>query len=247
MAHEAKDHGLETARGRLAATLSGANRQYSKWSGSRLDTVVIPWTSSQTTRQHLGCGRGHGCPALRRGTCAHHVARAEEQERRINPRFNSRCWVAERPNHWNSLFRKLRTRYEVHTDNCLGFVQFTIAMICSRRAVAWLKQVSGRTLAQLGLASMRKREPPVLGALRWGVRSLDAEAPDPRLGRVSGSADTLSGAPGGFRAGPIVHRSRSLLREAGCCGGRGTSAFRAGLFYIDFGSLCRPSGTNTLI
>ena len=110
--------------------------------GPTLDAVVVARPSPQKKpRQHLCCDKGYDYPelrrsALRRGYVPHIKSRGqEEQERKSNPRFKARRWVIERTNRWHNLFRRLKTRYEVHAENYLGFVQFANAIICWRSAV----------------------------------------------------------------------------------------------------------------
>ena len=125
----------------LAVTLSGANRHDMKQFGPTLDALVVPRPSPrQKPRQHLCCDKGYDYPALRvsaarRGYVAHIKARGEEEkERKKNPRFKARRGVIERSNRWHNLFRRLKIRYEVHSENYLAFVHFANAIICWRSA-----------------------------------------------------------------------------------------------------------------
>jgi putative transposase len=106
-----------------------------------LSAVVIPRPSPRKKpRQHLCCDKGYDYPELRRsaarrGYIAHIKSRGEEErERKTNPCFKARRWVVERTNRWHNLFRRLKTRYEVHAENYLGFVQFANAIISWRSA-----------------------------------------------------------------------------------------------------------------
>ena len=106
-----------------------------------LDAVVLSRPSpKKKPRQHLCCDKGYDYPELRRsatrrGYIAHIKARGdEEKERKRNPRYKARRWVVERSNRWHNLFRRLKIRYEVHSENYLAFVQLANAIICWRSA-----------------------------------------------------------------------------------------------------------------
>jgi len=125
----------------LAVTLTGANRHDMKQFDATLDAIVVRRPSPRRKpRQHLCNDKGYDYPeirrsAQRRGYIAHIKSRGEEEkERKKNPRFKARRWAIERSNRWHNLFRRLKIRYEVHSQNYLGFVQFANAIISWRRA-----------------------------------------------------------------------------------------------------------------
>jgi len=137
-----KRHTLTDTNGiPLAVTLSGANRHDMKKFDDTLDAIVVRRPSPRKKpRQQLCCDKGYDYPELRRsaarrGYVAHIKARGEEEkERKKNPRYKARRWVVERSNRWHNLFRRLKIRYEVHSENYLAFVHFANAIICWRSA-----------------------------------------------------------------------------------------------------------------
>ena len=87
--------------------------------------------------QHVCLDKGYDYPACRRlvrrrGYVGHIPYRGQDASVPPAKRHPARRWVVERTNRWHNLFRRLKIRYEVHTENYLGFVEFASAIICFR-------------------------------------------------------------------------------------------------------------------
>lgn len=122
--------------------LSGANAHDKTKFRPTLDSFVVKRPSPREVLQNLCADKGYDCrdirfSAVRRGYVPHIPRRGVEPKRKKrSKRRRSRRWVVERTNRWHNLFRRLKTRYDVHAVNYLGFVQLASAIICFRRARA---------------------------------------------------------------------------------------------------------------
>jgi putative transposase len=135
-----KRHVLSDVRGApLGVTLSAANRHDMKLAAATLDSVVVERPAPTPARpQHLCRDKGFDYPETRRAAEARgyvvHTPRKGEPPPEPPParRHPARRWVVERLNSWHNRFRKLRIRYEKHSENYLGLVQFACCLIVYR-------------------------------------------------------------------------------------------------------------------
>jgi putative transposase len=122
----------------LGVQLSAANRHDMKMLQPVLNQPIVPRPHPSATQpQHACLDKGYDYPACRRtvrrrGYIAHIPHRGQDPSVPPAKRHPARRWVVERTNRWHNLFRRLKIRYEVHTENYLGFVEFASAIICFR-------------------------------------------------------------------------------------------------------------------
>lgn len=136
-----KRHLLVEGRGiPVSVALSGAHRHDMKMLETVLNTPVLKRpTLRGSGPQHLCLDKGYDYLSIRqmlkrRRYLAHIPRRGQARRTATTPRHPARRWVVERTGRWHNLFRRLKTRYEVHSSNYLGFVEFACAIICYRSA-----------------------------------------------------------------------------------------------------------------
>ena len=123
----------------MAVVLSGSNAHDKTQLRAVLGAGVVSRPSPKKVEQHLCLDKGYDYPDIRRtvqrrGYIGHIPRRGDPKPTRSRKRGKARRWVVERTIRWHNLFRRLKIRYEVHSRNYLGFVQFACAIICFRRA-----------------------------------------------------------------------------------------------------------------
>ncbi len=106
-----------------------------------MDAIVV--TRPQPTAeqpQHLCLDKGYDNPTGEDAVAAHgyvpHIRRIGEEK--LDPatgeqRFPARRWVVERTLAWLSKCRALLVRYDKHSANFLGLLQFACALLWFRR------------------------------------------------------------------------------------------------------------------
>ena len=124
----------------MAVIVTGANRHDMKKLAELLDAVMIAPTP--TDSPHLVLDRGYDYQACRdaavaRGYTPHIPPKASVERPLPAPgdpdRHPPRRWVVEVGHSWFNRFRRLRTRWEKHGANCLGFVQLAAVLIIYRK------------------------------------------------------------------------------------------------------------------
>jgi transposase len=87
--------------------------------------------------------------------CSHKIGitttqvRPHQQERKKNTRFRAPRWIVERTIHRHNLFRRSKTRYDVHPENYLAFIRFANAITYWSRAVAQQNRLQDALLLTL--------------------------------------------------------------------------------------------------
>ena len=133
----------------LGLSLSGANAHDSRRFRPTLEALVDPRPSPRVQEQHLCADKAYDSAEIRlstkrRGYIAHIPHRCTTPEPR-KPGQPARWWVIERTNRWHNLFRRLRIRYEVHTQKRPGVCRTGISNHLLPQGES-MKQVWGRTL-----------------------------------------------------------------------------------------------------
>jgi len=136
--------------GSIGAEVSGAGGVTTSWLESckgpsigrcfrpTLEPLVVPRPSPGVWEQHLWLDKAYDSAEIRLSTkrrsyIAHIPHRGQPPVSR-KPGQPARRWVIERANRWQNLFRRLRIRHDVHSQNYRGFVELASAIICFRRA-----------------------------------------------------------------------------------------------------------------
>ena len=122
----------------MGTVLSGANRHDSKMVCLLLSATAIRRPKATASRkQHAAMDKGYDYPGIRkalkrRGYIVHIPKRGRSPQVSPVQHYPARRWVAERTARWQNLFRRLKTRYEVHSRNHEAFVHLANAIICFR-------------------------------------------------------------------------------------------------------------------
>ena len=127
--------------GPLAVVIAGANVHDTKLLAATLDAVVVARPKPTPERpQHLCLDKASDNPTGEEAVAAHgyvpHIRRIGEEK--LDPatgeqRFPARRWVVERTLAWLSKCRALLIRYDKHSANFLGLLQFACALLWFRR------------------------------------------------------------------------------------------------------------------
>jgi putative transposase len=132
---------VEADGGPLAAVIAGANVHDTKLLAATLAAVVVerPGPTPETP-QHLCLDKGYDNPTGRRAVAEQgyvpHIRRIGEEKfdpetaERVYP---ARRWVVERTLSWLSRCRAILIRWDKHSENYLGLIQFACALLWYRR------------------------------------------------------------------------------------------------------------------
>ena len=133
---------VEAAGGPLAVVIAGANVHDTKLLAATLEAIVVerPQPTAEHP-QHLCLDMGYDNPTGRHAVAhpplraAHLAASAKEKldSATGEQRFPARRWVVERTLAWLSKCRALLVRYDKHSANFLGLLQFACALLWFRR------------------------------------------------------------------------------------------------------------------
>jgi transposase len=122
----------------LSLVVTGANRHDVSQLELVLEEIIIE--RPKDMEQHFYADKGYdGQPALQliasKGYIPHVKRRGEEiQEKRKNPGWKTRRWVAEVSHSWFNRFRKILVRYEKLTDTYMALLHMAAAIIAYRKA-----------------------------------------------------------------------------------------------------------------
>lgn len=132
---------VEADGGPLAAALAGANVHDTKLLGATLAAVVVerPLPTPEDP-QHLCLDKAYDNPTGRRAVVewgyVPHIRRIGEEQ--FDPEtaekvYPARRWVVERTLSWLSRCRAILIRWDKHSPNYLGLIQFACALLWYRR------------------------------------------------------------------------------------------------------------------
>ena len=132
---------VEGARGPLGVVVAGANVHDTKLLASTLEAMVVERPQPTPEQpQHLCLDKAYDNPTGEEAVAAHgyvpHTCRIGEEK--LDPataekRFPARRWVVERTLAWLSKCLALLIRYDKHSANFLGLLQFACALLWFRR------------------------------------------------------------------------------------------------------------------
>jgi putative transposase len=132
---------VEAAGGPLGVVVAGANVHDTKLLASTLEAMVVERPQPTPEQpQHLCLDKAYDNPTGEEAVAAHgyvpHIRRIGEEK--LDPatgekRFPARRWVVERTLAWLSKCRALLIRYDKHSANFLGLLQFACALLWFRR------------------------------------------------------------------------------------------------------------------
>ena len=125
----------------MAAVLEGANRHDTKLLDATLDEVVVERPQpTEEAKQHLCLDKAYDNPTGRAAVEQHgyvpHIRRIGEEK--FDPdtgekKYPARRWVVERTISWLSACRAILIRWDKHSENYLGLIQWACALLWYRR------------------------------------------------------------------------------------------------------------------
>ena len=121
--------------------IAGANRHDMKLAEPTLESIVIERPEpSEDEPQNLCLDAGYDYDPVRElvaawGYTAHIVPRDKEKRDKARvPGYRARRWVVERTISWMNRYRRILIRWEKKTENYLGFVHLSCALITYQAA-----------------------------------------------------------------------------------------------------------------
>lgn len=131
---------VEQDGGPLGAAIDGANVHDTKLLEATIEAIVVERPEpTPDAPQNLCLDKGYDNPTGRETAARHdytpHIRRiGEERSVRHGPRKHKpRRWVVERTLGWLSKCRAILVRYDKHSFNYLGLIQFACALLWYRR------------------------------------------------------------------------------------------------------------------
>jgi putative transposase len=126
--------------GALGIVIEGAKVHDAKLLKATIEAILLKRPEpTEEQPQHLCLDAGNDNPSGREAVAQHNYVphirpvRMEKPVRRGKRKHKPRRWVVERLMAWLSRFRALLVRYDKHSFNYLGLIQFACALFWFRR------------------------------------------------------------------------------------------------------------------